>query len=47
MHLPPTQIPLVCDAIEKLTGLPAYDPLLHGAENLVKKLLPYLKSKPL
>lgn len=34
------QIPLVCDAIEKAVGLPAFDVLRDGADELIQALLP-------
>jgi uncharacterized NAD-dependent epimerase/dehydratase family protein len=41
----PEEIPVLCDAIEKITALPAYDVLLHGADKLVKRLLPWMIKK--
>jgi uncharacterized NAD-dependent epimerase/dehydratase family protein len=38
------EIPLVCDAIQKEVGLPAFDVLSGGAEGLLKTLLPHLKK---
>lgn len=38
------QIPLVCDAIRQVTGLPAVDVLHNGADQLVKALEPYLQK---
>lgn len=38
------QIPLVCDAIHKAVGLPAFDALKFGASELVEVIKPYLKE---
>jgi uncharacterized NAD-dependent epimerase/dehydratase family protein len=40
-ELLPEQIPAACDAIRKDTGLPAYDVLVQGAEELVDTLIKY------
>ena len=39
------EIPLICSAIRRVTGLPAYDVLLHGGEGLLGVLTPYLKKR--
>jgi len=39
-----SQIPLICDALEKAVGLPAFDVLREGPENLVEILLPFLNG---
>jgi len=41
--LPYEQIPVICDAIYKTIGLPAFDVLRDGAGALVNLLSPYLK----
>jgi uncharacterized NAD-dependent epimerase/dehydratase family protein len=41
----PEQIPVMCDAIGQLTGLPAVDVLMDGAAPLVQILRPYLENK--
>ena len=38
-NMAPEAVPLVCDAIQKITGLPAFDPLLHGSADLVALLM--------
>jgi len=38
------QIPLVCEAITQVTGLPAFDVLVQGAEGLIDCLRPYLNK---
>ena len=38
-------IPLACKAIEQVVGLPAFDVLLNGAQELIKLLSGYLKGK--
>ncbi|MBU0993484.1 MAG: DUF1611 domain-containing protein [Proteobacteria bacterium] len=38
------EIPMVCDAIKKITGLPAFDPLLHGGMDLADTLIPFFKK---
>ena len=38
------QIDEVCEKIERETGLPTSDVLIHGPENLVSVLIPYLKK---
>ncbi|NIM12695.1 MAG: DUF1611 domain-containing protein [Candidatus Aminicenantes bacterium] len=43
-NLPPEKIPLVCDAITQVTGLPAVDVLYSGAGELVNLLIPYLEN---
>jgi uncharacterized NAD-dependent epimerase/dehydratase family protein len=43
--IPYEQVPLVCDAVEKATGLPVSDVLLNGAGELVKLLEPYIAKK--
>ena len=42
--MPDEQIPVICDAIHKTIGLPAFDVLRDGAGPLVNLLRPYLKS---
>jgi len=37
------QIPVVCDTITMMTGLPAFDVLLQGADGLMAALKPFLK----
>jgi len=44
-HLSPEHIPGVCKEIEKTTGLPALDVLLHGAEDLVRVLMPLISKR--
>lgn len=43
-NLPPEKIPLVCDAITQVAGLPAVDVLYSGAGELVNLLSPYLED---
>lgn len=38
-----SEVPSVCAEITRLTGLPAYDVLLEGVEDLIGTLRPYLK----
>ncbi len=38
------QIPVVCDAITMVTGLPAFDVLTQGADGLIDCLKPYVKA---
>jgi len=38
------QIPIVCDAITQITGLPAFDVLTQGADGLIDCLRPYLNK---
>ena len=38
-------VPLACKAIEQVVGLPAFDVLLHGAQELITLLSGYLKGK--
>lgn len=38
------EVPWICDAIKKTIDLPAFDPLLNGAEGLVKVLSAYLNT---
>jgi uncharacterized NAD-dependent epimerase/dehydratase family protein len=40
-NLPDEQIPLMCDAIEKTVGLPAFDILRDGPEGIVKLIKSY------
>jgi uncharacterized NAD-dependent epimerase/dehydratase family protein len=42
--LPDEQVPVICDAINKTIGLPAFDVLRDGAGALVNLLNPYLKK---
>lgn len=42
--LPDEQIPIICDAIYKTIGLPAFDVLRDGAGAMVNLLNPYLKK---
>ncbi|MEZ5197559.1 MAG: DUF1611 domain-containing protein [Bacteroidales bacterium] len=42
--LKPEHIDEVCNKIEKETGLPTTDVLIHGPEKLVTALIPYLKK---
>ena len=44
-NLSKTDIRGVCDGIEKAIGLPAVDVLLHGAEELVKILIPTIRKE--
>lgn len=44
-NIPRENIPTVCDAIRQVTGLPAFDVLLDGAEGLVKTLEPHLEKR--
>ena len=46
-NIPKKQIPIVCDAIQKVTGVPAIDVLLTGAGELVKILKPFLTEASL
>jgi uncharacterized NAD-dependent epimerase/dehydratase family protein len=39
------QIPMICDAIEKVVGLPAFDVLRDQGDGLVAALAPYLKKR--
>jgi uncharacterized NAD-dependent epimerase/dehydratase family protein len=39
------QIPIICDAIEKVAGLPAFDVLRDQGDGLVAALVPYLKNR--
>jgi uncharacterized NAD-dependent epimerase/dehydratase family protein len=39
------QIPMICDAIEKVVGLPAFDVLRDQGDGLVAALVPYLKKR--
>lgn len=39
------EIPVVCAAIKKITGLPTFDVLQDGAEGLMQAVLSYLHSK--
>ena len=43
--LPDDQIPMICDAIEKVVGLPAFDVLRDRGDGLVSVLVPYLKKR--
>lgn len=38
-------VPLACKAIEQVVGLPTFDVLLHGAQELITLLSGYLKGK--
>jgi uncharacterized NAD-dependent epimerase/dehydratase family protein len=42
-EMTPAEIPLMCSAIRQLTGLPAHDVLVEGADGLVDSLRPYLR----
>jgi uncharacterized NAD-dependent epimerase/dehydratase family protein len=44
--LPDNQIPLICEAIKKAIGLPAFDVLRDGPEQLVNILIPHLHKHP-
>ncbi len=44
--LPGNQIPLICEAIKKAIGLPAFDVLRDGPEELVNILIPHLRRNP-
>ena len=39
------QIPVICDAIEKVVGLPAFDVLRDQGDGLVATLVPHLKKR--
>ena len=39
------QIPMICDAIEKVVGLPAFDVLRDQGDGLVTTLVPHLKKR--
>ena len=39
------QIPMICDAIEKVVGLPAFDVLRDQGDGLIATLVPYLKKQ--
>ena len=39
------QIPMICDAIQKVVGLPAFDVLRDQGDGLVAVLVPYLKKR--
>ena len=43
-EMAPEEVPVVCDAIQKITGLPAFDPLLHGSADLVAVLMDRFKA---
>jgi len=40
------QIPLICETTKQTIGLPAFDVLRDGPEELVKILIPHLKKYP-
>ncbi|MFC1857113.1 DUF1611 domain-containing protein [Thermodesulfobacteriota bacterium] len=40
-----SQIPIVCDAVERITGLPTFDVLRDGTGELVSMLMPYTKRE--
>lgn len=40
------EIPLICSAIHRVAGLPAFDVLQNGGEGLLEILTPYLDRKP-
>jgi len=42
--LEPEEIPHICAAVHSVTGLPAYDVLLNGADELAKRVLLFLKN---
>jgi uncharacterized NAD-dependent epimerase/dehydratase family protein len=42
--IPNKKIPLICDALQQVTGLPTLDVLHEGADKLVKLLTPHLKK---
>lgn len=44
--LPDNQIPLICEAIKIAIGLPAFDVLRDGPEELVNILIPHLRKNP-
>jgi uncharacterized NAD-dependent epimerase/dehydratase family protein len=44
--LPDNQIPLICEAIKIAIGLPAFDVLRNGPEELVNILIPHLRKNP-
>jgi uncharacterized NAD-dependent epimerase/dehydratase family protein len=44
-ELVPDQVPLVCDAVQKITGLPAFDVLRDGAEDLARLLATFPNEK--
>ena len=44
--LPDNQIPLICEAIKMAIGLPAFDVLRDGPEELVNILIPHLRKNP-
>lgn len=41
------EIPSVCSSILKTTGLPAFDVLVDGADELVQMLIPHIKQMPI
>ena len=41
------EIPAVCSSILKETGLPAFDVLVNGPDELVQMLLPHIKQMPI
>ena len=45
-NLPDNQIPLICEAIKIAIGLPAFDVLRDGPEELVNILIPHLRKNP-
>lgn len=42
-NLSPEEVPKICEAISKQTGLPVVDPLLDGVEEIIKTFLPSIK----
>ena len=43
--MPTEKVPLVCDAVTQVTGLPAVDVLYSGAGELANILAPYLEKR--
>jgi len=43
--IPREKIPVVCDALQQVTGLPTVDVLYNGANQLVEALKPYLEKR--
>lgn len=44
-NMQPGDVSIACEKLKRETGLPAFDVLLDGAEELVKVLLSYLKNR--
>lgn len=44
-NLKTEEIPHICDAIEMITGRPAFDVLINGAEELAQTIIKYMEKK--